>query len=227
MNMARTILTLMLCGVFVAHGDHAVRVVHVGGDVPKPGPVRFEGKGMTIDSAMAGAGMDIRPFYAKENTDNNGLRSPIKVVVIRQREKTIYDPIVDSVTIQGLQLEPNDAIAIIDIRKHPERITARMQRVEKMLAIGSTEIADELLSLAMLQYEYDDWLGQSGAVTKGSDEHLKKEASRLVREGKGQKILDILELKVGALELDGLGPSHPKIKSIKSLIQIYRDLVAK
>ena len=227
MNVAKTILTLMLFAVFVARGDQTGRVVHVGGDVPKPGPVTFEDKGMTIDSAMAGVGMDLRPFYAKENGENNGLRCPLKVLVIRKGEKTIYDPCIDSAAMQGLPLELNDTIAVIDLRQHPQKIEARKERIEKMLAIGSTEIMDELLSLATLQHEYDEWRGQAGAAIKGSDEHLKKEASRIVREGKGQKLLDILELKLSALELDGLGPSHPTIKSTKSLIQICRDLVAK
>lgn len=229
MNIARIILTLILCAVCSVHGDSTIKVgvVFVGGDVPKPGPVKFEEEGMTIDLAMAGVGMDLGPFYAKENGDKEGLRCPIKVEVFRKGEKTVYDPSVDSAALQGHPLELRDAIVVTDFRQHPQKIDARKKRIEKMLALGSTEIMDELLSLATLQYEYDEWRGQNDATAQGSVVLLKKEASRLIREGKGQKILDILELKLSVLELDGLGPSHPTIKSTKSLIQIYRDLVPK
>ena len=222
MKLARTILTLMLCAVCVASGHQTVRVVHVGGDVPKPGPVTFEGKGMTIDSAMAGVGMDLRPFYAKKNGDNNGLPCPIKVVVYHKGEKTVYDPSVDSAAMQNLRLELNDAIGVTDIRQHPKKIEARELRIEKMLELGSTEIVDELLSLAALQYEYDEWRGESEATSEG---HLKKEAARHVEQGKGQRVIEIIGLRLGALKLDGLGPAHPTIRSTMSLLQIYRELV--
>jgi hypothetical protein len=227
MTIAKTILTLVLAAICTASGTVVVRVVHVGGDVPKPGPVNFEGEAMTLDSTLAKVGLDITPFYVKENGDKNRLRCPIKVVIYRKGEKTIYDPTVDSVAMQGLALELNDAIAVSDLRQHPEKIETRKKRIEKMLVLGSTEIMDELLSLSTLQYEYDKWLGQVGEDANGSVEYLKKEATRLVEEGKGQKIIDILDLKLGALKLDGLGPSHPIIKSGMSLIQIYRDLVTK
>jgi hypothetical protein len=224
MNVARTILTLMLCAVCVASGHQTRRVVHVGGDVPKPGPVNFEDEGMTIDSAMAGVGMDIKPFYAKENGDNNGLRCPIKVVVYSKGEKTVYDPSVDSAAMQELPLELNDTIEVTDIRQHPKKIKARELRIEKMLELGTTEIVDELLSLAELRYEYDEWRGQADATADG---HLKKEASRLVEQGKGQRVIGIIDLQLGSLELDGLRPAHPKMKKIISLRQIYSDLAPK
>jgi hypothetical protein len=223
-KLARTILTLTLCAVCVASGHQTVRVVHVGGDVPKPGPVNFEDEGMTIDSAMAGVGMDIKPFYAKENGGNDGLRCPIKVMVYRKGEKTVYDPSVDSAVMQELPLELNDTIEVTDIRQHPKKIKARELRIEKMLELGSTDIVDELLSLADLRYEYDEWRGHADAT---SDGHLKKEASRLVEQGKGQRVIGIIDLQLGALELDGLRPAHPRMKKIISLRQIYSDLVPK
>lgn len=227
MNVATTILTLMLCAVCVVRGDQTVRVVHVGGDVPKPGAVNFEGGGMTIDSAMAGVGMDLGLFYAKGRSDNVGPRCPIRVMIFRQGEKTIYDPSVDTAVMRARSLELNDTIAVTDFRQYPKKIEARRQRIDRMLELGSTEVVDELLSLATLQYEYDEWRGQAGAAPKGYVEHLKKEAARLVEGGKGQKILDILDLKLSSLQLEGLGHAHPAIKSTTNLIQIFRDLVPK
>ncbi len=227
MNIAKTILTLILFAVCAARGNQTARVVSVGGDVPKPGPVDFVDGGMTIDSAMAGVGMDLSPYYARERVDNDGSRCPIRIVVFRQGEKTTYDPSVDAAVMRALPLELNDTIAVTDFRQYPKKIEARRQRIERMIELGSTEIVDEFLSLATLHSEYDEWRGQAGAAPKGSDEHLKKEAARLVEGGKGQKILDILDLKLSALQLEGLGKAHPAIKSATNLIQIFRDLVPK
>ncbi len=221
MNIVKIILTLISCAVYTVHGHSTVRVVNFGGDVTKPGPVNFE-EGMTIDSAMEAVGMDLRPFYAQEDGDNDGLRCPIKVVIFRKGEKTIYDPSIDSAAIQRLPLELNDTIEVTDIRQHPKKIKARELRIEKMLELGSTEIVDELLSLAELRYEYDEWRGHADVT---SDGHLKKEASRLVEQGKGQRVIGIIDLRLGALQLDGLRPAHPTMKKIISLRQIYRDLV--
>jgi len=54
MNVVRKVLTLILCTVYAAHGNQTTRQVHVGGDVPKPGPVNFEGDRITLDSASPG-----------------------------------------------------------------------------------------------------------------------------------------------------------------------------
>jgi hypothetical protein len=227
MNIARTILTLILCAIGAAHGNQTARVVHVGGDVPKPGPVNFVGESMTIDLAMAGVGMDLSPFYTKGHGDNSGTRSPIRVMIIRHGQKTTYNPITDATVMRTLPLELNDTIAVTDFREHPKKIETRKQRVNRMLDLGSTEIVDELLSLATLQHEYDEWRGQGGTPPNSPVEYMKEEAVLLVKEGKGHKVLDILDLKLSALQLEGLGPAHPAMNSTMSLIQIYRDLVAK
>jgi hypothetical protein len=227
MNVAKTILTLMLCAVCVVRGHQTARVVHVGGDVPKPGPVNFEGERMTLDSAMGGVGMDLGPFYTKGRSDNDGSRCPIRVIIIRQGQKTTYDPSADATVMRALPLELNDTIAITDFREHPKKIEDRKQRIERMLELGSTEIGDELFSLATLQHEYEEWRGDAGAAAKASDEYLRAEAAQLIKEGKGQKIVGILTLKLGSLQLNGLGPAHPVVKSTTHLIQIFRDLTAK
>lgn len=225
MNVARTILTIMLFAVCSVHGHQTVRVVHVGGDVPRPGRVAFADEGMTIDSAMTGAGMDLGPFYVEERIDDDGSRCPIRIAVFRQGKRTSYDPSVDAAVMRTLPLSPNDAIIVTDFRRHPKKIEVRKQRVERMVELGSTEIVDELLSLATLRSEYVEWRGQAGEVAEGSAEQLKKEASRLVEEGKGQRVLDLLDLRLGALQLDGLGQAHPTVKSTKNLIRIFRELV--
>ncbi len=227
MNLIRTILTLFVCGVCAVHGYLVVRVVSVGGDVPKPGHVDFEDGGMTIASVMEKAGMDLRQFKAENNGSGGDTRCPIRIVVFRKGEETIYDPCVDSVVMREPLLEPNDVIEVTDLRLHPEKIGACKKRIEKTLELGSIEIMDELLSLSKLQYEYDRWLGKAGENANGSAGYLKKEAARLVGEGKGRRIIDILEIKLGRLESDGLGPSHPTIKSTMDLIRIYRDPIAK
>jgi hypothetical protein len=225
MRVTDSILTLMLCAVCVVSGDESAPALTVAGDVPKPGPLSLE-NGMTMDSAMAKAGMDLRPFYADEIPDDKGPRCPIKIEVYRDEKKTIYDPSLDSAALRQLKLVDKDTIEVTDFRKHPEKIEERKKRLEKMLILGSIEIMSELLELATLQYEYDNWLGQSGEEG-GSAPYVKKEATRLCSEGKGQRVVAILELKLGALELDGLGPAHPTIQSTKSLTQVYRDLIAK
>lgn len=227
MIVARTFFTLILCAVCVVRGDQAVPAVTVGGDVPKPGPVKFEGEGMTMDSAMAGVGMDLEPYYAKGHRDNDASRCPIRVMVIRRGQKTVYDPSVDVAVLRSLQLELNDTIAVTDFRQHPKRIEAGRRRIDRMIELGSTEIVNELFSLAALQFDYDKCLSNAGEHPEDSVASLKEEAARLAEEGKGQRILDILDLKLSALQLEGLGKAHPAIKSTTSLIEIFRDLAPK
>ena len=227
MNVVRKVLTLILCTVYAAHGNQTTRQVHVGGDVPKPGPVNFEGDRITLDSAMAGVGMDLGPFYAKGRSQTDGSRCPIRIEIFHQGQKTTYGPSLDAVVIRAHPLKPNDAITVTDFRQHPKKIEDRKQRIERMLELGSIEIGNELVSLATLQHEYGEWRGEDAAAAKASDEYLRGEAARLVKEGKGQKILGILNLKLGSLQLDGLGPAHPVVKSTTHLIQIFRDLSPK
>ena len=225
MNTAKTILTLLLFTICAVSGNEIELVIHVGGDVPKPGPVSYKDKGMTIDAAMAGVGMDLTPYYQKGHSVKDGQRCPIRVEIFNQSEKTTYDPRTDSAVMRAHALMPNDTISVTDIRQHPKKIEVRKQRIERMLELGSTEIADELLSLAAMQREYEEW--RSGAASKGSVDYFRKEAARLVEEGKGQKIIGILELKLSAQQLEGLGSAHPLIKQTKDLIAVFRELVAK
>jgi hypothetical protein len=227
MNVVRKVLTLILCAVYAAHGNQAAREVHVGGDVPKPGPVNFEGDRITLDSALAGVGMDLGPFYALGLSKNDGSRCPIRVDIYHQGQKTTYDPSLDAAVMRAHPLKPNDTVAVTDFRQHPKKIEDRKQRIERMLELGSTDIGDELLSLATLQHEYEEWRGDAAAVAKASDEYLRAEAAQLIKLGKGQKIVGILNLKLGSLQSDGLGPAHPVVKSTTHLIQIFRDLSAK
>lgn len=214
-----------MCAV---HGDQRVRCVYVGGDVPKPGPVNFEDMGMTVDAALAGTGFDLSPFYVEGRSDDEGARCPIRVVILRQGEKTTYNPSVHAVAIQAHPLELYDAIAVTDFRQHPRRIEARKQRIDRMLELGSTEIGDELLALATLRHEYDVWRGDGVRARAASAlESLGAEATRLVEAGKGKKIIGLLDLRLSALRLDGLGHAHPTVKSTLKLRQLFRDLTTK
>lgn len=227
MNVIKTIFTLLLCIVCTARGDQSGSFVIVCGDVPKPGPIPYEDKGITFDSAMAIAGINLSPFYDQARNGNHRTPCPVQVVIYREDKKTSYNPISDAAVLRALPLERNDAISITDLRQHPQKIHARKQRIERMLNIGSTELGEELFSLATLQQEYEEWIGDANAVSKGLDEHLKAEASRLVNEGKGPKIIELLDLKLGSLRLEGHGPAHPRMKTTTQLIQIFRELVAK
>lgn len=169
--------------------------------------------------------MDLSPFYTKRRSDNDGSRCPIRIEIFHQGEKTTYDPSVDAVVMRAHPLMLNDTISVTDFRQHPKKIEVRKQRIERMLELGSTEIANELWSLATLQHEYEEW--RSGVASKGSDDYLRKEATRLFEEGKGQKVIGILDLKLSALQLDGIGPAHPVVKQTKDLIGIFRKLVAR
>lgn len=227
MKTASTILTLILCAASIAHGDQRAILVYVGGDVPKPGPVNFEDEGMTIDAAMTGVGMDLRPFYSEGRNGNDGPRCPIRVAIIRQGKKKTYDPSTDARVLRAMPLEPYDTVDITDMRQHSKKIEIRKQRIERMLELGSTEIGDELLALAALRHEHEEWRGsEAGEEVPDSDEFLKKEAARLVKEGKGQKIISLLDLRLSALRLEGLGQAHPVVQSPMNLIRIFRKLVA-
>lgn len=151
----------------------------------------------------------------------------LKSQIFHQGEKTTYDPSRDAVVMRSHPLKINDAIAVTDFRQHPKKIEDRKQRIERMLELGSTEIGDELLSLATLQHEYEEWRGDAGAAAKASDEYLRAEAALLVKEGKGQKIIGILNLKLSDLQLKGLGDAHPAVRSTTNLIQIFRQRVTK
>ena len=227
MNVARTTITLILCAICVVRGDQTVRVIHVVGDVPKPGPVSFEADGLTIDSVMAKVGMDLSSFNTKDQGYNDGNRCPIRVSIFHGGKETTYDPSVDAVAMRAHSLTLNDVISVTDFRNHPQKIVLRKQRIERMLDLGSTEIGDEVLALATLQHEYEEWRADASATPKELDEYLRAVASRLIKDGKGQKIIDLLELKVSSLKLDGLGPTHPVIKSTTSLVQTFQDVSGK
>jgi hypothetical protein len=172
---------------------------------------------------MAKAGIDLQPFYAKQKAQPKDSRCPIRVELHHEEKKTIYDPSTDAAALQKLRLSHQDTLVITDFRKHPEKIAAHRTRVEKMLKLGSVDLVDELSDLAKLEYDYDHWQGKIGVDPQGSVTYLKKEAARLCANGKGQRVVEIIELKRDALEEDGLGPAHPTLLLAKNLLQIYRD----
>ena len=43
-------------------------------------------------------------------------------------------------TMAAIELKPADCIAVVDFRKHPEKIKQKNTRILKMLKLGSTEI---------------------------------------------------------------------------------------
>lgn len=220
MNFTKTFLASMTCTVFLALADQTLTVC---GDVPKVGPQSFSDEGATIDAVMAKASIDLQPFYAEQKAHPRDSPCPIRVELHRKEKKTIYAPSTDAAALQKLPLSNQDTIVITDFRKHPEKIATRRTRIEKMLKLGSVDLMDELSDLATLEYEYDQWRGQIGADPQGTTTYLKNEAARLCADGKGQRVVDIIELKRGALEEDGLGPAHPTLVFTKKLIQIYRD----
>lgn len=169
--------------------------------------------------------MDLGPFHTNGRGKKDGSSCPIRVEIFHQGEKTTYDPSVDAVAMRVHSLRPYDTISVTDFRQHPKKIEVRKQRIERMLELGSTEIGDVLYSLAALQREHEEW--RSGAACKDPGDYLRKEAARLVEEGKGQKVVGILDLKLSALQLDGLGPAHPLLKRTKDLIDVFREFVAK
>lgn len=171
--------------------------------------------------------MDLSPFYAKEGVANQSSRCPIRIEIIREGKKSIYDPRVDAAVLRGLPVKLDDTIVVKDFRLYPKMIEDQRQSIEQMLWLGSTNLDDALRPLADLQHEYEDWLSESGKAARTSDECLKAEAARLVKEGKGQKIVDLLSVRLGSLQMHGLGPAHPDVKSLGSLIQMFKDLIAK
>lgn len=93
-----------------------------------------------------------------------------------------------------------------------------------MFALGSTETGAEIRALASLRHEYNLWRkGGGGANAEGLDAVLQKEAARLAGEGKGQKIIGLLELRLGALGLAGLGEAHPTVQEINEMIDIFTE----
>lgn len=76
--------------------------------------------------------------------------------------------------------------------------------------------------LAGLQDEYAQWVRISGEKEpEPVDSFVIKEVARLSNEGKGQKTVDLLELRRREMELGGVGPGHPTMKRLVDLIELF------
>jgi hypothetical protein len=220
-------ISILLCiAVCTITGLAATQVssdIAVGGDVPRAGPVAYDENGMTIEAAVAKAGLDLRLFYKAQASEEQAC--PIRVILYRGATRKSFDPRLDADTLRAEKVALHDTIELKDFRKHPGKIEDRMKRITQMVALGSSEIGDEIRALATLQHEYALWQkGSDKKATESVDSFVRKEIARLTDEGYGKKIVGLLELRRSALGMAGLGETHPKMKDTVDLIKMFNEL---
>ena len=215
---------LLLLSLLPSNGYPEVHRVHVGGEVPRPGPVEITGKKLTFDDVLRKVGLDLSSFYDyKKGPDK--LNCPLRIQLLRNGQIVkSFVPDADQAALKTERVQLNDVIVVTDLRKSPERIEERRKRIEQILELGSTRIGDEIQAVAELRFEYDQWLnGNKNAPGDGKDRALQKEVIRLCEEGKGAKIIQLLELDRGALVLTGLGPAHPVLRKNEELKRMFEE----
>ncbi len=220
MRSLAILLCSVLCSVAKLAACQCVQdVVYVGGEVPRPGPIKYE-KGMTIEAAVAKTGLQLRQLNKGQIDEEQAC--PIRVVIWRKGTKMSYDPKIDAAKLRTTQVLPHDTVELKDFRTYPGKIDERRKRLSQMITLGSWEIDDEIRVLAGLQDEYAQWVRISGEKEpEPVDSFVIKEVARLSNEGKGQKTVDLLELRRREMELGGVGPGHPTMKRLVDLIELF------
>ena len=218
-------LAILLCSVLcslaeLAAGQYLVDVIYVGGEVPRPGPVKYE-KGMTIETAVAESGLQLRQLNKGQIGEEQAC--PIRVVILRKGTKMgCYDPKIDAEKLRTTQVLPLDTVELKDFRTYQGKIDERRKRLSQMITLGSWKIDDEIRLLAGLQDEYAQWVRISGEKEpEPVDSFVNKEVASLTDEGKGQRTVDLLELRRREMELGGVGPGHPNMKRMVDLIELF------
>ena len=81
---------ILLCSVLCSAANDTIHpsLVNVCGEVPRAGLVPYE-KGMTIETAVSKAGLDLRQFSKDEAADPHAC--PIRVILYRKGTITTYD----------------------------------------------------------------------------------------------------------------------------------------
>ena len=128
-----------------------LNVVVVGGAVPRAGFVSYE-KGMTIETAVSKAGLELRQFSKDHAADQQAC--PIRVILCRKGTIATYDPKIDAEVLRTRQVLPADSVEIKDLRTIPITIADRRMRLSQMIESGSWEIRDEMQRIDRLQHEY-------------------------------------------------------------------------
>jgi hypothetical protein len=216
---------ILLCSVLcslaeLAAGQYLVDVIYVGGEVPRPGPIKYE-KGMTIETAVAESGLQLRQLNKGQICEEQAC--PIRVVIWRKGTKMgYYDPKIDAEKLRTTQVLPLDTVELKDFRTYQGKIDERRKRLSQMITLGSWKIDAEIRLLAGLQDEYAQWVRISGEKEpEPVDSFVNKEVARLTDEGKGQRTVDLLELRRREMELGGVGPGHPTMKRMVDLIELF------
>ena len=219
-------LCLAMCAIKELAASQISNDIPVGGDVPRPGPVDPGAKGMTIESALAKTGFDLRPFFNGDEDKDHAC--PIRVILYRGGTSKSYDPKINAKALRTERVHLQDAIELKDFRTYPIKIDEWTKHLNQMIFLGSSEVGDKIRKLAGLRHEYARWK-KSGAGEEpesvGSFEM--KEVARLIDEGKGGKIVGLLELRRNALALEGIAPAHPKMKETVDLLKMFTELLHK
>jgi hypothetical protein len=220
------LLCIVVCTVAELAATSLYDDIPVGGDVPRPGPVAFDDNGMTIESIVAKAWLDLRQFY--KGADSGVQACPIRVVLYRDGKRKIYDPGSDADVLRTEKVHRLDAIEVKDFRKYQGKIEESVRRINQMISLGSSEVGDEILELAALRHEYTQWKrSSSGDEPDTVESFTKKEVARLTDEGESFKMIGILDLRRSALEREGLAPAHPKVKETIRLKAMFIELQQK
>lgn len=198
----------------------------VGGDIPRPGPIAFDEGKITILDAVAKAGLDLQQLRNDCTASNEPC--PVRIILHRNEGSMAYDPFSELEKLRAEQTQLNDLVLVVDFRTFPAKIKERTKRLDQMINLGSTDFGDELMALAKLRHDSAQWKDGKNKIEPASlESFIEIEATRLVDEGKGKKIVSLLELKQSSLELEGHGPAHPSIRQAKQLIATFTDLLAK
>lgn len=194
----------------------------VGGDVPRPGAIAFGDVAITLQEVVATTGLDLRPLYIAGNAKDAPCL--VRITLTRSGRQTIYDPQNDAKVLQTLKIRPHDVIEIEDSRRYQDKISEKTKHLDAMITLCSTEVGGEIVDLAGLRHKHA--LGMDSNREKHEEpleEYIRKEVVRITEEAKGDKVTKLLELRRGALLLDGLGPGHPNVRETDQLIKMLSD----
>jgi hypothetical protein len=215
------IFAILVCSVLCALAETklAQDIVFVGGGVPRPGRIQYE-KGMTIEAALSKSGLELSQCNKEQVAGEQAF--PVRVALYRKGTRSIYDPRIDAEALQTTQVLPLDTIELKDYSTIPVMIEIGMKRLSQMIELGTFGISSEMLTITSLQHEYASWRKTGGGKELESlDSYVGKEVARLTAEGKGQKSVDFLKLRLSEMKSGGIGPAHPEVLQISALIELF------
>jgi hypothetical protein len=221
-----TFISLLLFWTFTAIASPELKRVHVGGDVPQPGPLEIVEKELpTFDVAIREMGVDLAPFYSEKTGVPGRPACPLRVELYRNGQAIrIFDPSIDQRELKTERVQLNDTLVVRDFRKQPGKIEEQRKRIEKALELGSVQLAHKIQAMADLRFEYNRWLlDDHRPEVEGKSAALREEVARLCKEGKGPNIIQLLEFDRGVLVSSGIGRADPVLQRTEDLKRMFEE----